>query len=263
MPMINIKGTDFYYELHGKGEPLVMLAGYTCNHQLFSSIADRLSTNFQVLIFDNRAVGQTKDQQQELSVEVMARDTIELIRVLGLEKPHIIGHSMGGTIAQVIAAYYGAEINKLVLLATAAKWREAMLRGLYSSLLLQKMNLDFDTIFTCNLPWVFGENFLLDSEKIKLLKESIVNNPHPQSLTDQERQYNVLRTWDGRSLLSSIHAPTLIGYGIQDLIALPSDSHYLATHIMDKQIVEFDCGHVMPLEIPDELVRAILDFCKN
>lgn len=262
MAIIQVNNADFYYELHGSGQPIVLISGYTCDHLNFATILDSLSKHFQVLILANRAIGKTKDQNDTLSVELMARDVMQISRTLELKKPHIVGHSMGGTIAQSVATQFPDEINKLVLLATSAKWRAAMLEALDSLLMLRKKNVDFDTIFACTLPWIFDQKFLVDKEKVQWLKQAMLNNPDPQSLADQERQYFALKTWDGRTNLPKIKASTLVAYGIQDLISLPADSHYLTENITHAKLVEFDCAHDFSLAIPKQLAETIIDFCR-
>lgn len=74
-----------------------------------------LATRFQVLIFDNRAIGQTKDNNTPFTLEIMAEDTMALVQQLGLENPVILGQSMGGAIAQIIAKNYATQINKLII----------------------------------------------------------------------------------------------------------------------------------------------------
>lgn len=261
MSMMSANHADFYYELHGSGQPIILISGYTCDHLNFASILDSLSQRFQVLILDNRGIGQTKDDSVPLSVELMARDVMALANALDLKKPHIVGHSMGGTIAQSIAIQFPDAISNLVLLATAAKWRTAMLDALASLLLLRQKDTDFDTIFSCLLPWIFDEKFLSNPEKVLWFKHALLSNPHPQSLADQERQFQVLKHWDGRNQLQHIKAPTLVGYGIQDLISLPQDAFYLANNISGAKLVEFDCAHDFSLSVPKELAKAIMEFC--
>jgi 3-oxoadipate enol-lactonase len=167
---------------------------------------------------------------------------------------------MGGTIAQHIASHYQEAIGKLVLIATAAKWREATLQGLRSLLLLRQKGLDFDTLFKATLPWIFGQAFLSDAKKIQMLQEAMINNPYPQSLTNQERQYNVLTPWDGRAQLNKITAPTLIMQGTQDLISLPSNSYALKEQIPHSSLITLNCAHNFFLEEPTNLVKELLAF---
>ena len=125
MPKIKANNATFYYELVGKGQPIILIAGYTCDYSTWQLMMEQLSNHFQVLVFDNRGIGQTTDTNEPLSAELMAEDVIALSEQLHLDKPHIVGQSMGGTIAQTIAAKFPDKINKLCLLTTSAKWRHA------------------------------------------------------------------------------------------------------------------------------------------
>src|SRR3990167_1041902 len=144
MPILNVNNADFYYEIHGNGQPVVLISGYSCDHLAWLPILAGLSKHFQVILFDNRAIGRTVDKGIPLSVELMAQDVIDLAQQLQLNKPHIIGHSMGGTIAPTIAGLYPGEISKVCILASSVKWRPAMLGGLESLLTMRKQNIDFD-----------------------------------------------------------------------------------------------------------------------
>lgn len=260
MPKININNAEFYYELHGQGEPVVLISGYGANHLFWFPILPLLSQHFQVLVFDNRAIGQTIDNSHfPLTAEFMANDTMALIKELGLKKPHIVGQSMGGTIAQNIAARFPTLINKLGILNSSAKWRQAMLRGLWSMWLIRKAN-NFDCWFETNLAWVFGEEFLQNSEQVENLRLTILNDPYPQSVENQERQYAALTEFDGRAALKNITAKTLVSYGTQDIISLPSESKEIAENIMQAKLIEFDCGHGIVAEVPHELARTLIDF---
>ena len=161
MPHIKINDAEFYYELHGKGSPLVLIAGYASDHSFWMPIISKLDQDFQVLIFDHRAIGQTKEAGHfPLTADIMAEDVMQLIRAVGFVKPHIVGQSMGGTVAQRIAARYPNEISKLVILTSTLKWRQSMLLGLKSILNVQREQGSFDTVF-------------------ELMRALFLNNPFP------------------------------------------------------------------------------------
>lgn len=263
MPTIQANGAEFYYELHGKGQPLILISGYTCDHQFWIPVLDNLSKHFQVLIFDNRAIGQTKDTNEKLSVELMAQDVMALAKTLDLSSPHIVGQSMGGTIAQCIASQYPKEINKLALINTSAKWRLAILLSLKAALMLKKQNVSLEIIIEIVLPWLFGDVFLSNEKQVKAFKKALIENPYPQTLEDQTRQFEVLKNFDGQNKLKSIQAPTLIAYGIEDLISLPGESHFLANQITGAKLSAYESGHGLPLELPNELSKSLLDFLKK
>src|SRR5258708_4769767 len=107
MPFFKANGATIYYELHGEGPPLILIAGYTCDHSFWKPVLRDLAKNFTVLIYDNRGVGQTHDAGGKLSAKLLADDVMAVAAALKFKAPHIVGHSMGGTIAISIAAEYG------------------------------------------------------------------------------------------------------------------------------------------------------------
>lgn len=262
MATIKINETNYYYELHGEGEQsLILIAGYTADHTFYEPLLEYLSKHYKVLVFDNRGVGQTKDSvSQVLSAELMANETIALAERLQLSNPHIVGQSMGGTIAQTIAANYPDKINKLVLLTTSSKWRTAMLFAFKSLLKMRENEFDFEVQFETVVPWLFGQAFISDPNELSNFKESILTAEFPQSIEDQKRQYQVLTQFDGRSQLKNITAETLIVYGKEDLIALPEESVYMKTYIPNSQLLAAPCGHVIVAEQPNFIAKSLLDF---
>lgn len=260
MPMINANNANLYYELHGSGKPVILIAGYTCDYSTWGLIIEEMSKHFQVLIFDNRAIGRTTDNNETLTAELMARDVMALAELLQLEHPHIVGQSMGGTIAQTIAIFFPDKIDSLCLLNTSAKWRHAMLYGLKSLLTMRQNNLDFNMIFEATYPWLFGENFLKNNQTIEQFKKIILDNPYPQSVNDQARQFHALESFDVSAKLKNITSHTLIINGKQDLISLPEESHYLASQISQSRLIEFNCAHGIMLEQPRELAETLIYF---
>lgn len=257
---LQTNNANFYYELHGKGHPLILIAGYTCDYLTWMPIVDELSKHFRVLIFDNRGVGQTTDDYPSLSTKLMADDVMLLAEKLGLHKPHIVGHSMGGTIAQDIASFYSEKLNQLVIVTSSAKWRQAMLRCVKATLLMRQQNVNFDLIFEVLISQVFGEDFLSKKENVLAYKKLMLENPHPQSVDDQARQFSVLENFDGRDRLKQIQAKTLVIHGKQDRVASLDEAEYLANHIAGAELVTLDCAHAVTLEAPKPLVETLIRF---
>lgn len=260
MAMMKVNDARIYYEVHGQGQPVIFISGYTSDHAAWLPIVDTLSQNFQVLIFDNRGTGQTIDKCGPLSAELMAQDVLEIITQLKLYRPHIVGSSMGGTIAQCLASMGQEKIGKLCLVNSSAKWRIAVLEAFKALLILREKNLDFDFIFQATLPWLFGEAFLSDQGTIDVFKQLKKEYPYPQSLENQSRQFQVLETFDGRKLLDKIQAETLIVYGIEDIISLPGEAIFLKDHIKKASLAKFDCGHIPHLEQTDLFVKRLVEF---
>ena len=64
MPKVQVNGVHLYYEMHGQGYPLVLVAGFACDISFWQLILDELKAHFQLLIFDNRGVGRSDSPDQ-------------------------------------------------------------------------------------------------------------------------------------------------------------------------------------------------------
>jgi len=120
MPIAKINRIDINYMVEGQGEPLVMIAGFSADQSLWKSQLPAFKKKFQVVIFDNRGVGKSDKPKGPYSPRMMSEDTIKLMDFLNIKKAHILGHSMGGLIAQEIAINHPERIMKLILASTWA-----------------------------------------------------------------------------------------------------------------------------------------------
>ena len=120
MPIARINNIDCYYEIHGNGSPLVLIAGLASDSQSWQPVLGRLTKHFKVIIFDNRGIGRTRYPQESFQISTLAQDTVCLLEHLAIEKADILGHSMGGYIAQEIAIEYPQKVNRLILVSTRA-----------------------------------------------------------------------------------------------------------------------------------------------
>ena len=232
MPKIICNHAEFYYELHGQGHPLILIAGYTCDHTFWFPLLTQLKKRFRVLIFDNRWVGQTKDAGKDLSIKLMAEDVMALAHALELQAPHIVGHSMGSYIAQSVALHYGAQIGKWGLLGASPKLRLAALKALKSHVLLREQGADFQILCEVSIPWFFGEFFLSDEQNIEKAKRLMLDNPHPQTLADQKRQLQALEDFQGMENLQTTSSSVFIGCGSEDLIASLVNHNFWPTRFL-------------------------------
>lgn len=260
MARIKINGAEFYYEVHGDGYPLVLISGYSGHGKTWLPIVSGLSKYFKVILFDNRGCGETIDGDTKLSVALMASDVIELCRALNLNKPHIIGRSMGGAIVQYLAANYPEEISKIGILVSTSKWRMAILKTFVIGIKMQEQNVDGEIIRAFFESWLWSEKFLTDAALMEAHRNLNASYAYPQSIVDQKRQYEVFANFDGRDSLTKIKAPTFIGYGKEDIIVLPQDSVYLASKIKNSKLVGFNCAHMIAIEATEALVNELINF---
>ena len=103
----------------GAGNPVVLINGYAATKDDWDpAFVQELSRGARVVCLDNRGMGESPLVEGELTVGTMAGDVIELMDALGIEHGDVIGWSMGGFIAQEVAATVPERVNRLVLLST-------------------------------------------------------------------------------------------------------------------------------------------------
>ena len=109
-----VNGINLYFETHGAGRPLVLLHGGLGAGEMFGPVLPLLTERHQVVAVDLQGHGRTADIDRPIDVRVMADDIGALIDHLGLERPDVVGYSLGGGVALHTAAKYPARVGRLV-----------------------------------------------------------------------------------------------------------------------------------------------------
>jgi pimeloyl-ACP methyl ester carboxylesterase len=120
-----LNGLNLYYEIHGSGRPMILLHGGLGSGEMFGPILPVLAANHQVIAPDLQGHGRTADIDRPIDVRLMADDVAALIDHLGLEKPDVVGYSLGGGVAFFTAVKYPDKVGKLVM-ASANVRRDAI-----------------------------------------------------------------------------------------------------------------------------------------
>jgi pimeloyl-ACP methyl ester carboxylesterase len=128
-----INGLQLYYEIHGQGDPLILLHGGFGLTAMFDPILPQLAANRQVIAVDLQGHGRTADIDRPLSLEAMGDDVGKLIAHLGLEQADVVGYSMGGGAALQAAIQHPQRVRKLVVASMPFKrdaWYPEQLAGM-------------------------------------------------------------------------------------------------------------------------------------
>ena len=113
-----VNGLDLYYELHGNGQPLVLLPGAFWTIEAMGELVPQLATGRRVIAVELQGHGHTADIDRPLTFESMADDVAALIRFLGLEQADLFGYSLGGGVALQTAIRHPQVVRKLALTST-------------------------------------------------------------------------------------------------------------------------------------------------
>ena len=116
-----VNGLDLYYELHGSGQPLVVLPGSFWTIEAMGEVVPQLATTRRVIAVELQGHGHTADIDRPLSYESMADDIAALIASMGLEQVDLFGYSLGGGVALQTAIRHPEVVRKLALASTAFK----------------------------------------------------------------------------------------------------------------------------------------------
>jgi len=261
MPKTTVNGVDLYYECHGKGQPLMLVAGLASDSQSWLPMLDALSQHYLVILPDNRGAGRTEPQDTENSIRHMADDCMALLDHLQLPSAALLGHSMGGFVAQDCAIRYPARVSRLILAATApfnSERNNILFRDWVSYL---KSGMNPEQWFRNLYYWILSRHFFTDRNKLADALQFALNYPYPQSETAFEKQVEAIAAFNCRNKLADIQAETLIICGKEDQLFPPEDSIRILQAIRNSSVrVIEDVAHSIPMESPGALADCILQF---
>lgn len=196
----HINGLDMYYEIHGSGQPLVLLHGaLSAIGTSFGKLLPQLAATRQIIAVEQQAHGHTADIERPLTYEQMADDTAALLQQLGIAQADFFGWSMGAGIALQIAIRHPQIVRKLVLASVTYNSN-----GLYPELLAGVEN--------SNPEDLAGTPFYEEYRTIA---------PHPQDWPRLFARVNQLdrapQDWPPQAI-RAITAPTLLIIGDSDIV---------------------------------------------
>lgn len=262
MSIAKVNNIDIYYEVHGEGEPLILIAGFTADSQSWQLVINNLSKHFKVIIFDNRGVGRSETTDPPYTIEQMADDTKGLMDYLNIHAAHILGHSMGGYIAQKLAIKYPERVYKLILCSTSpfATQRNNIL--FQSFLELSQNEVNKELLWKLFIPWLFTIKNISESKFVNSFLQYVLDYPYPQTQKGFEGQIEALTNFDIRDELSKIQSETLILVGEEDILIPPREADLLYKGITRAGYPVYieQAAHSIHNEKPKEFYHMVMGF---
>ena len=261
MPIAELNSVDCYYELHGEGEPLMLIGGLSSDSQSWQIVINSLKGNFQVIIFDNRGVGRTKYPDEPFDIAVMAEDAVKLLDYLGIQKADILGHSMGGYIAQEIAISRPERVNKLILECTAA-FTSQRNKDLFNSLVqLCEIDVPYELYLKELIGWLFTPEFFEDKVKKDEFMKNALNYPYLQTKEGFKRQVEAYAGYSSYEKAGSIQAGTLVLAAKKDILILNNETELMASKIPNATVKYIEnAAHSLHIEEPKSFIDEIVKF---
>jgi len=264
MPTIKVGDINMYYEIHGEGEPLLLITGLSADLTSWMLQTPEFSKKYQVIMFDNPGVGRSDAPDVPYSTAMMADDTTGLLDALGIERAHVLGHSMGGFIAQELALKYPQRVKSLILASSGTSETSLGKYLIDTWARMAQEGVSLETRLREQLLWLLTDKFFENQEMVQMAITMLLANPYPQPAHGLARQTGACLEHDTRERIGKITAPTLVLVGKEDILLPVKMSEKLAAGIPNVELVILEGGgHGSQSEVADKFNQAVLDFLEK
>jgi aminoacrylate hydrolase len=262
MPRITVGDGALYYERQGVGFPVLFLSGLTGVGSFWHDQVASYAKTFDVITHDQRGIGQSDQSRSGFTIDRMAADVIGLMDALEIERAHIIGHSTGGAMAQILAIEHPRRIASMVLSATWTK-PDAYFRrmfGLRKDILLRlgpSAYVQANTLYLYPSSWIKNNNERLRQSEA----QSLAVFPPTEVAASR---IDAILAFDRTEQLSRIKTPTLVVGAEDDIVTPAYFAEELARLIPAAEIKIFPRGgHAVNQVRAREFNQAVLPFLSS
>lgn len=245
------------YAQHLPDPPIVFLNGMTQSTSHWKSQAKHFSKTNPVLTYDARGQGESSLGLEPLTLELHARDLLDLLDDLKIEECHLVGFSHGARIALAFSSLYSDKVKSLTLCSATAipsvraktvirSWREVLNRG------------GLEAMAWCSLPSILGPDYLAANERMirGMIRASVERN----SLTGTTALLEAMMDYpDLIEFATEISCPTQVLFGSHDPLVDRQGAEELA-RLTGGEAFEITCGHTIPIERPKLFQKHIENF---
>jgi 3-oxoadipate enol-lactonase len=247
----------------GEGEAVLFINGLSTDLQIWSMQLAEFSKDHRVILFDHRGTGLSDRPDGSYSMELLAEDVCNLLDALGVEQAHVVGHSMGGLVAQHVAIRHPARLKSLVLAATYARSpKKAHISFHLWADILEKLGVEafVDLVIAQNYTHQYIErNWRQTMLMRRLLIDHLQKVPIDTAIL--RKQIQAVLDHDTEDRLARLRMPTLVVVGAQDTVVPPHLAKALAEKIPGAQFeIVPECAHNLMLERPEIFNTRVRSF---
>jgi pimeloyl-ACP methyl ester carboxylesterase len=266
MPKIQANGINIHYEIHGTGDPVVLIGGLGADTFLWFRQTPELSKAFQVIVFDNRGAGESDKPEEMYSIGMFANDTAGMLTALGITRAHIIGASLGGLIAEEFALTYPKMVNRLVLASTGFGGPHMVKPSFFDLVpMLLTMRRSGDPAKDIRRSFEVFTSPAWCAQHGDLVNQYVDwRVAHPQPPAAYKRQSAAVKPYNCEDRIGQINAPVLIIHGAKDRVVPVKNAHLLKSKLPQAQLVIIpDAGHAAPIQCAEQWNATVTKFLKG
>jgi pimeloyl-ACP methyl ester carboxylesterase len=271
VPDIDIGGATLHYATSGTGEPVLLIPGLGLDHNYYRFGTPLLSRHLQVLAVDPRGIGRSTKSPPPYTVEAWADDFAVMIDKLAFGPIHVLGSSLGGSMALALAQRHPGKLKSLIVVGGFSELDRATELNFRLRLrLIEKLGMSDEVADYMGL-WTLTRKFINSDAGYATMRANQANI-RANSAESYSAFVEALLKW-GRcqpgqerepkftTLLDSIRTPTLVVTSDDDHLIPRELSELIAARIAGAKLVVMPgAGHIPFMEQPDEVVRIALEF---
>ncbi|GEC55443.1 pimeloyl-ACP methyl ester carboxylesterase [Bradyrhizobium japonicum] len=258
MQSFEASGVVTAFEKTGHGEPIVLLHGGEADHSMFDGLAPVLAANFTVIAYDQRDSGTTRNPASAYSLADLADDAAALITGLGYDRVHVFGTSLGGQIAQVLAARHPGRIDRLILSSTWKVNRSPLDVNAEAFRTLASWRADT----AGNAPKI--AEFFFPPDYLRTRPELIDIFRGSSRDEGQKARRGALLAQPVAADLTGFDRPTLLLVGSDDRLIPNPETFALARDLASVEMKAIaDAGHVASIQAPERVAEAVTAFLNS
>ncbi|HII98952.1 MAG TPA: alpha/beta fold hydrolase [Methanoregula sp.] len=258
---IDVNGITLAYRICGEGYPLVMINGFVSTMDTWNPpVLEELARHFRVIIFDNRGTGYSSASDEPFSIPLFAQDTAALMDTLGIGRAHVLGLSMGASIAQEMVLAHPERVEKLILISGTCGGDAGIPVPPEVWARLSDKSGDLPEIVNRMFSVLFPEEWRATHDPLQFC-------PDVYETTSEEnaaRQAEAFFAWQGSyDRLPEIRCPALVMTGSEDAVIPSENSRILVSRIPGARLGEVPgAGHGLQYQDPRALSRAVREFLR-
>lgn len=259
-------GEKLYYEDKGQGpETLIMMHGWTSNHEVYEKPVELLKDKARCIIYDHRGHGQSKDANSgEPTLETLASDLKKIIKGLDLTNITLLGWSMGAAVVFNYVKLFGCDALKQIILCDMTpkqlndeEWKLGLYQGRYTREDMEKdAGKDFFTLY---------KEFAIGAvPKLKKIPGFLMKKPLKEKLADCDESVlkslaRSMKLQDNRPIVEQINVPVTYFYADPGSLFSPKLADWYREHVKS----EYDCvcfpesSHMLVSEYPEKFAEEI------